>query len=326
MNTMLGALQGFALRGAGAMAVLLAPVALAGCADCNKGDGGAAAIDAGEPEAASRVADASNVTVLEGGTLNATPLPTASVAAAVNPDKLPAYSGATGSVEGTITVIGDPAPSTPQDFSSCPDAEKTWGHAFREGPRGPKGERPLADAIVVVTGYKGFYLPETQEARAISIEGCGYTLRTLTMTFGQRLEVKNLTKDFWSPVLEPRPSPVLMMATPNGDAVRIYPKTPGHHLLVDRDRKYVVVDVWTFLHPLHASTALTGYYRIDGLPVGKLKVQSTHPNIDANAEADLTVLPGVVHKVDLVIKNVNRDAGAGASNAGRDGGQPPVLR
>jgi hypothetical protein len=330
MTAMLRALRENALRGALAVLAALAPLGtlapLAGCADCNKGAGGAV-VDAGEvATAASSALDASNVTVLEGGTLNATPLPTASVALAVNPDKLPAYTGPTGSVEGTITVVGDPAPPTPQDFSRCPDADKTWGRAFREGPRGPKGERPLADAIVVVTGYKGFYLPELQEARAISIEGCAYTLRTLTMTFGQRLEVKNLTKEFWSPVLEPRPSPVLMMATPSGDAVRIYPKMPGHHLLVDRDRKYAVVDVWAFLHPLHASSALTGYYRIDGVPVGKLKVSSTHPNIDANAEADVTVLPGVVHKVDLVIKNVNRDAGAGASDAGRDGGPPPVLR
>ena len=108
-----------------------------------------------------------------------------------------------------------------------------------------------------------------------------------------------------------------------GGAVRIYPKTPGHHLLVDRDRKYAVVDVWAFLHPLHASSALTGYYRIDGLPVGKVKVQSTHPNIDGNAEADLTVSAGVVHKVDLVIKNTNRDAGAAQVP---EAGAPPPLR
>lgn len=301
------------------LAVVLAGVLLAGCADCNKGE-------SASTDASATPADAgASVVTLEAGTLNATPLPTASVAAMVNPDKLPEYTGPTGSVEGTITVIGDPAPATPQDFSRCPDAEKIWGHAFREGPRGPKGERPLADAIVVVTGYKGFYLPEKQEARAIGIEGCGYTQRTVTMTFGQRLEVKNLTKDFWSPVLEPRPSPVLMMATPGGDAVRIYPKTPGHHLLVDRDRKYVIVDVWAFLHPLHASSALTGYYRIDGLPVGKVRVSSTHPNIDGNAEADLTVVANVVHKVDLVIKNTIRDAGA-ASDAGADGAARQPLR
>jgi hypothetical protein len=305
-----------------ALGLVAVPSVLEGCADCNKGsNGGTDTADAG-----GIALDAAPMVVPDGGALNATPLPTASVAAAVNPDKLPPYAGPTGSVEGTITVIGDAAPAAPlpQDFSKCPDAEKIWGHTFREGPRGPKGERPLADAIVVVTGYKGFYLPEQKEARAVSIEGCGYTQRTVTLTFGQRLEVKNLTNEFWSPVLEPRPSPVLMMATPNGDAVRMYPKTPGHHLLVDRDRKYVVVDVWAFLHPLHASSAMTGYYRIDGLPVGKVKVQSTHPNIDANAEAELTVAAGVVHKVDLVIKNVNRDAGARALDAGA--GTPPVLR
>jgi hypothetical protein len=306
-----------------AFGLVALPSVIAGCADCNKASSGGADNTA---DAGGVSLDAAPMVVPDGGALNATPLPTASVAAAVNPDRLPTYAGPTGSVEGTVTVIGDPAPAAPlaQDFSKCPDAEKIWGHTFREGPRGPKGERPLADAIVVVTGYKGFYLPEQKEARAVSIEGCGYTQRTVTLTFGQRLEVKNLTNEFWSPVLEPRPSPVLMMATPNGDAVRMYPKSPGHHLLVDRDRKYVVVDVWAFLHPLHASSAITGYYRIDGLPVGKLKVQSTHPNIDANAEAELTVAAGVVHKVDLVIKNVNRDAGARALDAGAV--TPPVLR
>ena len=300
---------------------------MSGCDDCKGGgatvvDGAAAAADTALVQV-----DAS-MKMPEGGTLNATPLPTASVAAVLNPDKLPVYSGPTGSVEGTITVIGDPAPATPADFSRCPDADKTWGHAFREGPPGPSGAgaRPLADAIVVVTGYRGFYLPETQEAEEIRIEGCAYTQRTLTMTFGQRLEVKNLAKDFWTPVLAPGRSIVLMMAPPNGDAVRIYPKTPGHHLLGDRDRAYVLVDVYAFLHPLHASSSITGYYRIDGLPVGKVRVSSTHPQIDSNAEADLAISPGVVHKVDLVLKNVNKEAGARAQDAGGDSGPPPVLR
>jgi len=78
--------------------------------------------------------------------VNATPIPTASVAKFLNPDNLPAYTGETGSVEGTVTVKGLPAPETPGDFHRCPDAEKTWGKLFREGPN-----RALADVIVAVT-------------------------------------------------------------------------------------------------------------------------------------------------------------------------------
>lgn len=298
-----------------ACAAALASVALAGCQDCNKG-GAQAGDGGGEP----LVVDAAGRAMPEGGMLNATPVPTASVAAMVNPDKLPPYDGPTGSIEGTISVTGEPAPATPADFSRCPDAQKTWGHAFREGPPGPNGQRPLADAVVVVTGYTGYYLPENGEAKELRIEHCAPTTRTVTLTFGQRLEVKNLSNDFWTPMLEPGPNLVLMMATPNGDPAKIYPKKPGHYLLLDRDRKYAVVDVYAFLHPLHTSSATTGYYRIDGVPVGKLKVSTTHPHIDATAEQDVTVSAGVVHKVDLVLKNTSREAGARAVDAA-----PPIV-
>ena len=309
------------------LAALTSTALLAGCEDCSRGGGGGAAGDAaavdGNSVSPAPVATSSRP---DGGTLNATPAPTASVAAMVNPDQLPEYKGPTGSIEGTITVTGDAAPATPADFSRCPDAEKTWGKAFREGPPGPGGARPLADAIVVVTGYKGFYLPETQEAKEVRIEGCATTTRTLTLTYGQRIEVKNLSKDFWTPMLEPGPNMVLMMATPGGDPAKIYPKKPGHYVLLDRDRKYAIVDVYAFLHPLHAVSALTGYYRIDGVPVGKLRVSSTHPQIGSNAEADVTVAAGVVHNVDLVLKNVNKDAGARTQDAGADAGFTPIIR
>ena len=309
---------------------LLGCTALAGCQDCNKG--GATASDAGAGGAAPPTDSSASLTpiVLEAGTLNATPLPTASVAAMVNRDNLPPYAGPTGSVEGNITVIGDPAKETPADFSRCPDAENTFGRAFREGARDPvatNNARPLADAIVVVTGHnvaghKASYVPEKNEAKEVRIEKCAPVERSATLTFGQRIEVKNLTNEFWTPVLEPGQNLVLIMATPHGDPAKLYPKKPGHFLLADRDRKYATVDVYVFLHSLHTSSALTGYYRIDGIPVGKQKVSAMHPQIDAAAEQEITISPGVVHKVDLVLKNVNREAGA--PEAGLDAGYQPL--
>ena len=217
----------------------------------------------------------------------------------VNPQNLPAYAGPTGSVEGTITVTGDPAPATPADFSRCPDAEKVYGHAFREGPlSGTK--RWLADAVVAVTGYGDFYVREKDEAEEVTIEGCGFSQRTVTMTFGQRLEVKNLTKQFWTPKLDPPQSGMMMMATPGGDAVKLYPKQPGHYHLIDHDRKYAVDDLYAFLHPLHTASKVGGTYRIDGVPVGKVKVNTSHPKIrDAEAAQEIEIKEGVVAKVDL---------------------------
>jgi hypothetical protein len=46
---------------------------------------------------------------------------------------------------------------------------------------------------------------------------------------------------------------------------------------------------------------LDGHYRIDGLPVGKLKVGVHHPTVDADAEAPVNVVAGVVQKVDLTL-------------------------
>lgn len=274
---------------------------LAACGDCNKppaadADGGGAVTDA--------------MSARDGDVVNVTPVPTASVAKMVNPDNLPVYTGETGSVEGTVTITGDPPVPTPFDFSMCRDAEKMYGVSFRKNERDE-----LADAIVVVTGYKGF-LPEKSDSKLVTIEGCGYTQRTVTLTFGQRLDVKNLSKDFWSPVLEPNASSVMMMAVPNGDPVKIYPKKPGHWLLLDHDRKYVVVDVYAFLHPLHTATDVNGHFRIDGVPVGHLSLGVTHPRFDAVAKLDIDVKPGVVQRADVVLVHKHVDAGAAAVDAG----------
>lgn len=296
---------------------------LTGCADCNKPGGAGADGGTSSPDpsaSASAAAPRSSVP------MNATPVPTASVNAAMNPDNLPPYAGPTGSVEGTVFVTGDPARATPADFAKCAAAEKTWGRVFREGPVGPSGARLLGDAIVAVTGYKGFYVPEQREAKQITIQGCGYTTRTATMTYGQRLEVKNESGEFWTPMLEPGTNMVLMMATPKGDPVKIYPKKPGHYLLMDRDRKYAFVDVYAFLYPLHTSTDLAGHFRIDGVPVGKMKLSTTHPQIEGEHSQEVTITADVVTKQDFTLKNVNRDAGSPKDAGSSDAAAAPPLR
>ena len=240
-------------------------------------------------------------TVPDAAPINASPIPTAMVAKMVNPEGLPAYAGPTGSVEGTITVTGDPAPATPENFSRCPDASTMYGHLFREGePKTAGGPRSLGDAVVAVTGYQGFFVPAKEEAVDLTIVGCGFDRRTVTLTFGQRLEVKNLTKEFWTPKLDPPQTSVMMMAPPGGDAVRIYAKKPGHYRLIDHDRKYAVDDLYAFLHPLHTSSKADGTFRIDHVPIGKLRVNALHPRIpNSEASKEVEIKDGVVTHVDL---------------------------
>lgn len=261
---------------------------LAGCDGCNK----------------NRVDATPTNTDPDAAPVNVAPIPTASVAKMVNPAGLPAYTGEVGSVEGVVTVVGLPATSTPGSFDKCPEAADTWGKAFREGEN-----RALADVVVAVTGYEGFYIPEKSEAETVTIRDCALGVRTVTMTFGQRLDVKNETKDFWTPILLPGSNMVLRMATPGGDPVRLYPKAPGHYILSDRDRSFVQVDVYAFLHPLHTATDREGRYRIDGLPVGKMKINARHPRIDFEINQDFEVKPGVVQRVDFVIRHETPDAG-----------------
>lgn len=296
------------------------------CCACSKRDTTAGTAETGaQAEASSTVThDSGSVNGThapsDGGVTNVLPVPTEKVAKMLNPDNLPTYSGPTGSVEGIVRVVGESAAVVTNDFSRCPDSAKTWGHSFREGPANSAGARPLADAVVVATGYRGF-IPERREAKEAKIEACAYTSRTITMTYGQALDVKNVSKEFWTPMFDQGGSVVLRMATPNGDPVRLYPKEPGHYTLIDRDRKYVNVDVYAFLHPLHTATDIAGHYRIDGLPVGKLKISTMHRKIAATAEQELVVEAGIVKQVDLELKNEPKDAGVSV-----DAGRPrPIV-
>jgi len=274
-------------------------------------------------------ADAAPVSTLiaDAAPVNVTTLPAASVAHVVNPMKLPAYNGPTGSVEGTIKVDGARAPSlglSPATFTQCPAAEKFYNHAFREGDSTsatePEGPRWLGDAIVVIKGYAGFFVPAKDEATTVAIEGCTFKTRTITMTYGQRLDVKNLTKEYWAPELEPAPSlsGALMMATPGGDAVKIYPKQAGRYHVRDHDRKYAVADLFVLQYPLHGVSDGSGHFRIDGIPVGKRDITVTHPYIaDVAATKELDIREGVVTQIDLMLhsKPAPSNADAGKSDA-----------
>jgi len=309
-------------RLAAAAATLAA--ALAGSAGCSGCRNDAASAGAGQGGAPDGEAPASSAPMSASGPgVNATPLPAASVAAAVNPNGLPAYTGPTGSLEGTITVLGDPAPATPADFSKCPEGERTYGKAFREGAALADGRRPLADALVVVTGYEGFVVPEQREAKEVTIEGCAYTARTIDVTFGQRIDLRNKDKRLYAPELASSPMPALMVAPPNGDAIKLYPRRPGYTSLIERmGPSFVQADVYTLLQPLHTVSGLDGHYRLDGVPVGTMTVNVRLRAINRDVSRSVRITAGVVARADVTLEHRAADAGAPA-DAGAAGDAAP---
>lgn len=234
---------------------------------------------------------------------NALPIAAASVNAVVNPGSLPAYDGPTGSVEGVVVVHGPEAPPTPDvNFHACPAAIDTYGRLFRAGPERADGARPLADAVVVVTGYAGYYVPEKEEARHVRIStSCAYPSRTIAVTFGQRLEVVNESTLPFAPYIEGPTEYAVMVAPPqaNGDPVKMYPPQAGYFALRDRLQPFVREEIYVLRHPLHDVTDLNGHFRIDGVPVGKLKVGARLAAIGSEEQVDVNVRANVVENVEI---------------------------
>jgi hypothetical protein len=255
---------------------------------------------------------------------NRSPIPQEVIDREVNPNGLPAYKGPTGSVEGTIYVTGPPAPDVKVEADKCPAALDMYGKLFREQtPLSPGGPRPVADAVVFVVGYSGYYIPEAKPAKLVTISAnCAYPSRSITLTFGQRLEVANKSKYPFAPMIEGDPSPALMMAAPYGagDPIRLYPTRVGHSGMGDLMEPFVREDLFIFRQPLHTTTDTDGHYRLDGLPVGKLVVRTQHVTVGSEAQAPVDVVAGVVQKVDLTLEYAPRAAKADAVKSG------PTLR
>jgi hypothetical protein len=236
---------------------------------------------------------------------NALAMPPENIEAVVNPNHIVRYEGPTASVEGTVYVSGPDAPDLPQlDVKSCPAALDTYGKLFRAGPPEASGRRPVADAVVVVTAYAEFIPAKSDAVRVTIGANCAYPTRTITMTFGQRLEVVNESKIAFAPTLTGSgPRAVFMVAPPSaaGDPVKLYPQRPGHFLLGDAIQPFVREAVLVLRQPLHAVTDLAGHYRIDGIPTGKLKVGTQLEAIGAESQRDIDVHANVVEKVDFVL-------------------------
>jgi hypothetical protein len=272
-------------------------VVLATAVGACKRSGGSAAGDAGqgggqaEPSPTAIVTEAGPFTAVRilpdsGPPASGIPVPASKVEEAVNPLHLAPYAGPTGVIEGVITATGDPPPKQEIEIPfECGEAYATYGKAYREGTG-----RTLADVMVAVTGYEG-YVPSPGDEQAVKIHGCAFDRRTVVVTYGQHLDVKNTdTKQTFLPVLDGAWAPAQMAAVPRGDGVKLYPTEVGHYVLRDdAGHKWMHADVFALRYATHAVTGLDGHYRIAGIPPGKVKVSTYLPPIDAQLHPDVGI-------------------------------------
>ncbi|HEX8794765.1 MAG TPA: hypothetical protein VF765_27650 [Polyangiaceae bacterium] len=259
-------------------------------------------------------------------------MPKESVDAVLNPMGVPEYKGPTGSVEGTISVVGPPAPvQQVVDTGKCPAALDMYGKLFREGtPATPNGPRALADAVVVAVGWgNGFFIPEKKDAVHLTVgTNCLYPSRAIAITYGQRIEVSNQSDQLFAPIIDQAPMPAVMVAPPKeaGDAVKLYPEKAGYFTMSDRMQPFVKEDLYVFRHPLHTVSDRDGHYRIDGIPVGaKVTIGASMAEINAKDRTTVEIKENVVAHADITLTYKPPPPG-GPANRAADGGIIPPWR
>jgi hypothetical protein len=214
-----------------------------------------------------------------------------------NASKQPVYTGATGSIEGTVTISGDPAPDITQYIDkipgNCAEAQSFYGRLFREGPG-----RQVADVLVAVTEYKGYIKPKSDHVDVVARD-CSWDRRTIALTFGQRINVKSDDAQAYIPQLLGGSSRALLVAVPKGDAVPVLPLEPGHYVLIDSMRLYSKADVFVLRYPTTDVTGPDGHYRIDGLPVGPAKLSAILPSTSSTTSKAITIQANQTLRADL---------------------------
>jgi hypothetical protein len=279
---------------------------------CQKSSAGA------DPSASASASGSSSLAAAAGGI----PIAASVILDTNNPGHLPVFNGNYGVVEGTVKVKGDPPldshAALPPGNAECADARALYIKQFRVSPDGA-----LADAVVGITDFDA-YVPPRGDVRTVRIHGCAFDSRTITLTFGQRIEVVNTDREAYLPHLNGARNPALMVAMPGGDPIRMYPPQPGRYLLTDDIRHpWMRADVYVFKYATHATTAVDGRYRIENVPEGRVKVSVYHPAIGRTMERYVEVRPNETLKnIDFEIEyEVPR-----AAPSGSNGVRPPDLR
>lgn len=258
-----------------------------------------------EPSPGSGTTSSSPSATSSGSSASATPPASASgpspadrITKVLNPKGEEPYSGPTATLRGIVRIRGDEPPTESHKIPpGCGQAAATYGKRFRVGQDGT-----LADVLVAVTGH-GAYVPARSDHQEISISECAYSTRTVALTYGQHLRIKNLDQDrSYLPVLRGARTAAKLVAVPLG-SVKLYVREPIRHLLVDElnHGSYMQADVFVVKFTTHHVTGLDGRYEIAGIPVGKVKVSALLPTLPTKAHNQLLEIKEGDNTLDLTI-------------------------
>ncbi|MBW2525706.1 MAG: hypothetical protein JRI23_16100 [Deltaproteobacteria bacterium] len=238
-------------------------------------------------------------------------IPKTLIAQTLNPNSEPPYAGPTGTLRGVIRVEGDPPPSQSVSIPpGCGAAAATYDKLFRVGQ-----DDTLADVLVAVVGYRGYVPPKT-DRQSVDIFECAYSRRTVALTFGQYLEVRNRDeRRSYLPVLIGARLPAKLVVAPK-QAVKLYAPKPQRYLLVDEmGNRHMKADVFVLKYPTFQVTGLDGRYEIRGIPVGEAQVSALLPAANMTvARRKVTIAEGD-NDVDLTIE-IDASKLGGPSDAG----------
>jgi hypothetical protein len=222
------------------------------------------------------------------------------VSKVVNPENKPAYAGPTGSVRGVVIATGDGAPVATahlrQIKGDCAEAREAYGHVFREGM-----SRSLADVLVAVTGYEG-YVAEKEPKQTVAARGCAFSTRTIALTFGQTIDVVSKDREAYVPNLLGSRMKAQMLALPGGVGSTLYPPEPGHYVLTDDMKLFMMADVFVVKYATHDVTSLDGAYEISGIPVGKARISALLPSTEVVVEKDIEIKAGQTLDLPLELR------------------------
>jgi len=234
------------------------------------------------------------------------PVEPAKIAAVVNRNNEPAWTGNPGTVRGLVTATGDRPPKQKLTDvpAGCERATEMYGTLFREGMM-----RSLADVLVTVTEYKG-YVPAREDTVLLAASGCAWDRRTIAVTYGQRIDVVSKDKRSYMPQLLGGSKQAILLATPGGAPVPLYPSQPRAYQVVDAANEFMVSNLIVLRYSTHAVTRLDGHYEIGGIPPGEVKVTAFLPAIMGIVEKKVTVPAGGSLNVDFEIPFVAPPGGA----------------
>jgi hypothetical protein len=174
--------------------------------------------------------------------------------------------------------------------------------------------RSLADVLVAVTGYDG-YVPETEPKQTIAARGCAYSTRTVALTYGQTLDIVSKDGEGYVPNLLGSNMKAQLLALPGGAPSTVYPPGPGHYVLTDDIKVFMLADVFVVKYATHDVTSLDGRYEIKNIPVGKVKLNAMLPATQQVVEKDVEIKAGQALELNLEIP-FDAKAFAAAEKAG----------